>query len=494
VFLDARRSDSGERIDCDVCIVGAGPAGITLARELDGGTLDVCLLESGGAEPDPNTQDLYAGKSIGLRPSAYLRNSRLRYFGGSTNHWEGMCAPLDPIDFERREWVAHSGWPISREALDPFYAAAQELCQLGDYDYRVQTWRGDVSDVPAFSSGRMVTRVWQLSPPTRFGPRYRGELARSERVRVYEHANAVGLRANETATAIEGIDVATLSGRRLFVTARAYVLAAGGIENARLLLASDQVASGGLGNDRDLVGRYFADHVETSLAASAQFRDPASLSGWAPQSRAGTRYHTNVGPSRSVQAGEELLNGSFALISSSGMMPHVDPAISALSNAMGEGVASAGTSAMLHARMEQAPNPSSRVSLGETRDALGMRRVVLDWRVGEQDVASLRRTLTIFAEELGATGQGRARIAAWIADEGSRLGDTEIHGGQHHMGTTRLGDDPAQSVVDPQARVHGIANLFVAGSSLFPTVGWANPTLTILALALRLSAHLRALL
>jgi choline dehydrogenase-like flavoprotein len=142
--------------------------------------------------------------------------------------------------------------------------------------------------------------------------------------------------------------------------------------------------------------------------------------------------------------------------------------------------------------MEPAPNPESRVSLGEARDALGVRQVVLDWQIDAPSLASFRRTLAIFAEELGATGQGRVKIADWIATPGASVGDAEIHGGQHHMGTTRMGDDPAQSVVDRDAKVHGIANLFVAGSSLFPTVGWANPTLTIVALALRLAEHLKS--
>ncbi len=493
MFLDARRETSGQRIECDVCIVGAGAAGITLARALDGRSLDVCLLESGGPEPDRATQDLYQGESVGLRPAAYLRNSRLRYFGGSTNHWTGLCAPLDAIDFERRAWVAHSGWPISRDLLDPYYAAAQSVCELGEYDYRIQTWRGDASDVPVFSTGRIVTRMWQYSPPTRFGPRYREELASSRAVRVYEYANAVHIRADANAAKIESIEVATLSGRRLSVTARAYVLAAGAIENARLLLASDDVASRGLGNDRDLVGRYFADHVESFLAASAQFSRRAIVLAGAPQKRGEIHYQTNVGPHPDVQAGEALLNGSLAIIPRDGKL-HASPGIAALTNAMTKGAASAGTPALIYARMEQAPNPDSRVRLGGTRDALGMRQVVLDWRTTDQDVVSLRRTLEILAEELGATGQGRLRIADWIADPEARFRDAEIHGGQHHMGTTRMGDDPAHSVVDRDAKLHGIANLFLAGSGLFPTVGWANPTLTIVALALRLADRLAQIL
>jgi choline dehydrogenase-like flavoprotein len=149
---------------------------------------------------------------------------------------------------------------------------------------------------------------------------------------------------------------------------------------------------------------------------------------------------------------------------------------------------------MIYARMEQAPNPESRVTLGEARDALGMRRVELDWRLGELDAASLRRTLEILAEELGQTGEGRLRMADWVAQRGARFGDAEVHGGQHHMGTTRMGVDPTHSVADRDAKVHGIANLYIAGSSLFPTVGWANPTLTIVALALRLAEHLRSTL
>jgi len=232
MFSDAREVEDGAIIEGDICIVGAGAAGITLALGLLDGGRRIVLLESGGFDYDHDTQALYQGVNLGL-PYYDLDVCRLRYFGGTTNHWEGRCRPLDPIDFEARPWVPHSGWPITKATLDPFYARAHEICQLGPYRYDPADWLQPGESALAFDPARITTNLWQFSPPTRFGETYRQALAMAPDVEVLLHADVVDIATNEAGAEVDRLQVATLSGRRFGVRARAYVLACGGIENAR---------------------------------------------------------------------------------------------------------------------------------------------------------------------------------------------------------------------------------------------------------------------
>ena len=483
MFVDTRSIEAGARLACDVCIIGAGAAGISLARELRGARARVCVLESGGLEPDGDTQALYRGRGVGLAGDGYLETSRLRYFGGSTNHWWGMCAPLDAHDFEARPWVPHSGWPVSRADLDPYYARAQPICQLGPFDYDPDAWDPD----PPPLGPRSLRRMWQYGPPTRFGAVYREELRASTNVAVHLFANAVDLAATDSGRRVEHVVVKTLQGGQFTVAARAVALAAGGIENPRLLLGSDGVVKAGLGNGRDLVGRFFMEHPHRQPAGEILFDDPR-LAAWGQKREArGARFLVNLGVRPEVQRQHRLLNGSLQLWRSWRAETQPEGSLLGLLRDLAAG-AGAGPPqrAELFARFEQAPSAESRVRLSEERDALGQRRVVLDWRLGALERDSLRRTLEILAEDLAAAGTARVRI-----EDASAAGAPEFTGGEHHMGTTRMSGDPSTGVVDRDCRVHGIENLYVAGSSVFPTVGWANPTLTIVALSLRLADHLK---
>src|SRR5215472_998991 len=263
MIIDARGLPSGTTIEAEVCIVGGGAAGITLAREFINAPFRVALLESGGMEFEQATQDLYEGQSIGA-PFDDLTVCRLRFFGGTTNHWGGYCLPLDAIDFEPRDDLPYHGWPFPKSHLDPWYARAQEVCRLGAYDYRLSSWGiPDSKTPPPFSGPIFQTKVLQENP-VRFGSFYAPELRQAPRVTVYLHANACHFDGGETGNGIKELSVKTLSGENFTVRARTYVLAAGGIENARLLLASGREGGNGLGNDRDLIGRFFMVHLEYS--------------------------------------------------------------------------------------------------------------------------------------------------------------------------------------------------------------------------------------
>jgi choline dehydrogenase-like flavoprotein len=523
MLRDARELDDGHVVECDLGIVGAGAAGITLARAFAGGRLKVGLLESGGLEFEERVQALDQGTNVGL-PYFPLDACRLRYFGGSTNHWAGRCRPLDEIDFEARPWVRLSGWPLSRADLDPYYREAQKICQLGAFDYAPERWLDAGQKVLPLDPAKVVSRIWQYSPPTRFGEAYRKDLEAAANLEVVLHANLVEIEANEAGAEVTALHARTLDGKRQTLRARAYVLACGGLETPRLLLAASGQVNVGLGNQRDLVGRYFMEHPHCN-AARALVTDPALLSFYSFGQGGGHAQGIpvvgclNQSPER--QRARQLLNfdSLFTLdnVGDSGFA-----ALRRIWSAAGHGEwpdhlgadlwkalididdTAAGVMGRLGLReyhpstvsfrmwcsAEAAPNPDSRVRLGDERDALGMPRIVLDWQLSAQDKRSLLAGHQAVAEELGRTGLGRLQIAEWLTADDDSWSPT-VEGGHHHMGTTRMSQDPSQGVVDPTSKVHGIANLYIAGSSVFPTSGSANPTLTIVALSLRLAEHLK---
>ena len=246
MHTDARTLPNGTVLEGDLCIVGAGAAGITIARELANSRLKVLLLEGGGFDFDPQMQELYRGEIVG-QPYYPLQAAALHYFGGTTNHWAGWCSTYEPIDFEKRDWVPHSGWPITRADLDPFYARAQKVLDLGPYKYDAADWKnGDADRVSLLSDSRVVwTKMWQFSPPTRFGTKYRDEIVNSPNVHLYTHANVVEVEANDELTAVRSVRIRTFDGKEYRARARRFVLACHTIQNARLLLASNRQARTG---------------------------------------------------------------------------------------------------------------------------------------------------------------------------------------------------------------------------------------------------------
>ena len=255
---DARRIPDGTRVEADICVVGSGPAGMSLALELMGSGHRLCMLEAGGERPDRATQSLFDGEAS-FYPENELQESRLACLGGTTRVWAGWCRPLDAAAFEPRSWVDEDGWPFGREELDPFYERAQALCGLGWFDDEVSRGRPEAAKPLPLPADLVETRLFQMSPPTRFGREYRRAVRDAPDVRVLLRAVCTEL-VPDAAGRIATLRAATLEGGAFEVTARFYVLAAGGIENPRLLLLSDRARPGGLGNERDLVGRYYMDH------------------------------------------------------------------------------------------------------------------------------------------------------------------------------------------------------------------------------------------
>jgi choline dehydrogenase-like flavoprotein len=513
MLVDARTLAKNTVIDTDVCIVGAGAAGITLAKEFIGKPFRVCLLESGGFEFDDNTQDLYSGENAGF--PVPLNIMRLRYFGGSTSHWGNYCSPLDEIDFEARDWVPHSGWPFKKSQLDSYYERAQTICQLGPFAYNCEFWHTKNTPLLPFASNRVVTAIFQMrEPATRFGTVYRKEIVKAPNITTFLHANLLNIETDDTARTVTRLSVGCLQGNKFVIAGKLFILATGAIENARLLLLSNNITRVGLGNQNGLVGRFFMSHAlcEPALFLPSDPLIPATLYVNSKPAVDRLKVTGHLTLSHETQRHNKLLNFNAVLfpvyVAQTGLMSlkrlmkrEFDALAKELRNIIADidGVATAAywkivkgvipvQAFSLTCAIEQSPNPASRVTLSSERDALGKQRVRLDWQLRGVDKRSLRRSLEILGAELGRAGLGRLKIDLKESDESW---PEVIRDAGHHIGTTRMHLDPKQGVVDENCRVHGMSNLFLAGSSVFPTSGHANPTLTIVALALRLADYVK---
>lgn len=462
----------------DVCVCGSGPAGMTVAREAAARGLRVVLLEAGGFDPSDASQEVYKAKSVGPLTYYGVETCRLRYFGGASGHWAGRCAILDPIDFEQRDiWDGLPGWPISH---DEAYARLKDACAILDIAAYSLAPRRE----PRWKSARLTPSGFARSTPTRFGDKYRAELQAEKRITVCLNANAVSLVLSDGKRAVTAVDVADWRDRRFRVSARRTVIAFGALENARFLLNTGALSGAPLGDQGGFAGRCFMEHFDIVLGRfmaehSAIWRrdEPLSLTLTAAQARARGLGSAVVSLTPN---GEPRHFGRLAPIR--GLINDFECAV-ASPDARGAICSGDGLATDI---IEQTPNRESRVTLdGASKDRFGHFRINVDWRLSAQDV----KTIGGLAEEVGKAiaeqNHGRFKIADDI------LAGAPVPGFHcHQMGTTRMSADPKYGVVDRNCRVHGTDNLYIAGSSVFPTGGGANPTTTIVALALRLGEHL----
>lgn len=488
----------------DVCVIGTGPAGTTLARRLAARGLEVALMEAGGLEWSEESQDVTRGTSVGiLYPD--LDVARLRFLGGNSNHWNGLCRAFDAQDFQARPVNPDAAWPIGRAELDTYTDETHQILDLVPID------DGDPDPETEPSSGFRRIHYFR-SAPTRFGEKYLDELTSNERISLCLNANLVDLRLDDALGTVTG---ALFKGYAkndpgFTVRARAYALCCGGIENPRLLLNFTSQIPAGIGNQNDLVGRYYSDHPGTppplgevvftgQPAAEIQFFEPTE----ALMAELGTmpiNVRVNYMDRKPLPFGKELARTLQCSV------PYADRLTEAvlgdaLQCGMGGGVEDWWRSrdgarwpfGRVVFNAQAALNRDSRVMLGDETDAFGMRRVKLDWRVLPVDDASIRETIKAFAGWLAEQDIGRMKIYDWVLTdtpiEVASSGD-ESMSSWHHMCGTRMATDPKMGVVDADCRVHGISNLYVGGSSVFSSSGFVNPTYTIVQLALRLGDHL----
>ncbi|MDO5102844.1 MAG: GMC family oxidoreductase [Lautropia sp.] len=542
MLINTNEITSGSVIDTDICIIGGGAAGITMGLAFEKAGVDCVILESGGFSRDEATADLYRGSSVGI-PYDFADGTRSRFLGGSSNCWGGFCRPWDQSAFDHRSWVNASGWPIGREELEPFYLRSHKILNVPTQEYRAEQWVG-MGNEPAQGLGKdfpvKATRfpvdhekveeiISQFSPPLKLGEAYRQDLRDAKHVHVYLKANVVDIQCNPWGGAVESVRVRTLKGVSATVRAKTFILAAGGIENARLLLASNRQHSAGLGNRYDLVGRYFQDHPRF-LNGEVEFTEAyqnnplfdikfhcivddliigdAKISGQLRLPYAVQKQHGLLDAQvwfRSLYAGEgtdvvralyrmrQRVRGKWSprigLGSDLGII--FSHPLDSASYVVAHSTSSRRMVRSVTMEMIAEPEPdyNSRVMLGDDIDALGMRRAKIDWRLTQRVRDTVDTTFELIARELEDKNIARVKLGPRVNDTGW---PSDLEGTYHHMGTTRMHDSPRHGVVDRNCQVHGVGNLYIAGSSVFPTSSSNHPTMTLVALALRLSDRLVA--
>lgn len=524
MLVDLREIEGKQEFSADVCIVGAGAAGVTLASQLSGSSVSVCLVESGGLEADGQTQLLSEVENVGI-PRLPAISRRLRLFGGTTTHWTGKCGRLDPMDMAVRDWVPDSGWPIDRAELDPYYDRAQEVLDLAPDRNGLALANRFGVPIPSIDDKIAHLHAWQMSAPTRFGTKYRWVANSAPNIKTILYANATNVQVNPAETYVEHVDVKSLNGKSARIIAQIFVLACGGIENARLLLASNGVNPRGVGNPHDIVGRYFMEHLRARLLISVD-KDPYVIQRtYNTYSDGGREYWLGMSLSETFQRNERILNGAFMANYDSAEVPVTETA-SLLGRGLLRGdLPDEPTEAALRVlrnldeviinlrrkayrpgsrnftrdaavfvvETEQSPHRESCIGLSSELDGLGQRRALVDWRLSELDRQSMLRAIQAFSAQLWLCHRARVLLPTSMSSPLASWGNNFLDV-SHHMGTTRMSSDPTRGVVDTDCRVHGIENLYVAGSSVFPTCGHVNPTMTIVALAIRLAKTVNSLI
>lgn len=516
-FVNAKNEKIDTAIECDICIIGAGAAGITLAKAFAGASHTVTLVESGDFALDGETQSLYTGKNLGL-PYYDLASCRLRYFGGTTNHWAGYCRPNDPIDYEGRPDLGVPAWPVKGAEIEPYLSMAAERLGLSPEGFdpvaQAQMLGAKREDLLDAELAGVVTKVYQIATRLRFRQIYRDELKAAPNLTVLLNCNITRLNLAPGGQAVQEATFAVLSGDTGTIRARIFILACHAIENARILLSSDDVMPDGVGNQHGHVGRYFMEHP--AITSGLFVANPSRFS-WIYDARADLAKHVNVNLALSARTMKEegilqyycrfqrvqheldvkramgRLKDDFWEPFEVGMLDDIATILSDLDETgavvkeklLGE--RSRPMRFRLDQRIEQAPNPESRVVLSNETDGLGMRKADLIWRLNEIDYRSFQKGQETIVRELSAAGIGR-----FVVEELTEEHINEhVSGRNHHMGTTRMAADESNGVVDPDCRVFGIDNLYIAGSSIFPTAGYGGPTMLLIAFALRLAEHIK---
>jgi choline dehydrogenase-like flavoprotein len=546
LIIDADGIENGSLLQADLCIVGAGAAGITLALAFAHTTHTVIMLEAGGWQSEAATQALYDGSLAGPGSHPPLNRFRRRAFGGSTGIWGGRCVPFDPVDFAARPWMPGLGWPLALEEIERFYENAARICEIGEPTFTAEAAfpRGMRRMLPGFAGTHFTDdRIERFSCPTDFARRYGGRLRAAPHITVVLHANVVQLRTAADGARIETVQAESMHGRHFSVQAAHVVLAAGGLEVPRLLLASRDHHTVGIGNAHDQVGRCYMTHLAGTIGEiipapgnmpflgydiaddGTYCRRRFALTETAQRELGVGNFIARLHPPRlhdpvhrtgalsAVYLARPFIAYEYARRLHGQTRLPLAAQLGHLRNVVldAPGVASFALHFLARRKLaarkfpslvvtpksgrysldfhaEHAPNPASRITLTRERDRLGMPKIQVDWRIADIDRRTVTASLAALAQDLVRSG---CAVRRCDPDEIARVLQQEGAYGGHHIGTARMSASPRDGVVDPQCRVHGMQNLFVAGSAVFPTAGQANPTLTIVALALRLAKELK---
>lgn len=508
MIVDATDADRGLFARTfDACVIGTGPAGITLARRLAAQGLSVALMEGGGLEQTDESQDLYKGEIAGLDYFP-LDEARLRYLGGSSNHWGGRCRALDPVNFLPMAPNPLSGWPITKATLDPYAAEADDILDLVS--------AAETPDLPFEQKSPRFHRIqYRYSAPTRFGEKYHDELAGSSQIVCAVNANLVDMSLDDALGTVTGATFRSFADNDpgFDIHARVFVLALGGLENPRAMLNFTRQKPNGIGNDADMVGRFFCEHPHFRLGQvyyakpipEAQIlADPEEA--YAPTDAFLAEHGTLTFSLLVTPMIEDPLKLSTEFLRTAGCVTsfseevmekvlgkHLDCDRGGLRMYLAQDGQRHAVQGAIAIHAEQGLHRDSRVSLNDETDRFGLRRIRFDWQLTELDFHTMETAIAELGAHYAEQDGGRVQIFDWLTADPvdvPGLGEGSRVGGHHHMCATRMSTDPRDGVVDADCKVHGVSNLYIGGSSAFATPGYANPTYTIVQLALRLGDHL----
>lgn len=519
MIIDLQKINEESEFLCDVCIVGAGAAGFALLAELLKSDLNIVVVEAGGLEPEKETQSLYDVEISGL-PYTGATEGRFRILGGSTTQWGGQALPLTAFDFEKRDWVAHSGWPFGFDELGSYYERAKQFLLVDNKDYSTELFEYLHAKAPAFDSDNFSYHFSKWSPTPNLRENYIASIKSAKNCKLFLHANVTNINLEKSLNRIQAVKVQSLTGQQAVIKAKNFVIATGGIETARLLLSNTDQISSGIGNENDLVGRFFQDHP-CSAIGWVKTDNPAKFQKFFNTfHKNGLRYSVRCSASRQWQRQYQTLNMSMAISFIDESLVFQDlkdfyrgfrslkinlPLLRQLKRILSR--PGSMVSPILHyllwnrsylpnARFrvdvfsEQEPNPESRLLLSQRKDALGIPLTDVRWKLTDLTQYSIRKYALALQKEFSQAKIGDIILEPWI--ENTALSATEqIKDLYHHMGATRMHESPSQGVVNRDCRLHGVDNLFIASSSVFPTGGHSNPTLTLIALCIRLADKLK---
>jgi choline dehydrogenase-like flavoprotein len=527
MFIDFERA-TDVPFTPDICVVGAGIAGLTLVSALRQRGLKVLVLEGGGLMHEPRGQSLFETEMDFTGPvNVGVANGRFRVFGGTGTRWSGHLIPLAPQELSTRPTTDRVAWPIDYAKLAPYFSRLDTMLGLNGspfdatcYQFAGRTTPALASDYDTLSVRFSKTLPWRKRDIGRFlGP----SLKKDPDVVVFYHANAVELVCGERRDVVTGVRVRSYTGREQIFAARQFIIAAGAIESVRLLLVSHSLHPDGMGDRWKLLGCGFNDHLV--LRAGVVTADaPSRLRRVARAFYIGNVLHTpRFELSQHTQAEEECLSGYANIFFEASpesafvklrtvLSDYQERGVRALSRSpywtllcatpdlvggflawsvLGLKPISGRSTPTVYLVAEQPSRRDARIRMAEDHDAVGMPRLALEWQIGDAE----QRTLTVVGRRLEALLR-RNQIGAviWFDEafdprEGARL--DRVVDQYHHAGGARMSALARDGVVDADCRVHDMQNLYLASAAVFPSSGCSNPTFTIMALALRLAEYLQ---
>ncbi|HCD05806.1 MULTISPECIES: GMC family oxidoreductase [unclassified Methylophaga] len=472
-------SNASER-SYDFCICGAGAAGITLALELANKGYIIALFEGGDKEYSQQSQDIYAGEVTDTNPY-WLDLFRLRFLGGTTNHWAGRCRPFVKFDFEDKIINGLPGWPISFDEINQFLPKAIEVLEL-EKDNTFKPAEGT-----KINSENFIPDIY-ASSNVKFRDKFLNELNKHSNIDLFVNANLVDIRLKNDFKTVDSITIQNYRNHQQGFSARKFIIAMGAIENARILLNSNSQIAEGIGNQTRMVGKCFMEHFNIRLGEFV-----SNKAEWGEIEA--MQFMTSPNFAKEMNTGlSNITFGTVSQIKTYGRTAELKALFNKLSckfglseslqflyrhDCIGEGIIST--------LFEQFPNKKSQLSLIDEKDNLGLNRLKLNWELSEADEHSIRTTAIAIAEDFANSNLGRVKLNSFITNHDEKI---EISHHSHQMGTTRMSSSKQYGVVDENCRVHDTENLYVAGSSVFATGGGGNPTMPLLQLTYRLADHL----